>query len=412
MNALTPRPAYLTGGSSNLGATLAAGLTQPMPNRISLKDDRFTLILESGQNHPQIPPSLSLQVIFVGGNPHPSRVYYASDDVYDPDNANAPVCWSDNGVGPSEKVASPVSPTCAMCPNSAWTKITAMGSKVPPCMTRKKVAVLVAGAGDTVFLLDIPPGSLKPFSQYMSKLGGELHASPEEVVTTLTMTNKQLGFETAAWLPESMLPAVAQVVASSAPDDVVGAHDRPHQAMPTHAQQWSDKIPLTPEQAAQWNANPHRRVFAPPVDTIPEQFTDPRFAQVAADQARREAAPMTAEQALAHNEGKPARKPRSDKGQPRKETVVGAGAIPTQTFTPPNSGGPLTFGAPSNGQDGQPADQFARMYPQAPQDERNPPPQGFIQPNPTPQFGMAQPAPAPEDMTDLLTKAFGLRIRK
>lgn len=411
MNALTPRPAYLTGGSSNLGATLAAGLTQPMPNRISLKDDRFTLVLESGQNHPQVAPSLSLQVIFVGGNPHPSRVYYASDDVYDPDNANAPVCWSDNGVGPSEKVASPVSPTCAMCPNSAWTKITAMGSKVPPCMTRKKVAVLVAGAGDTVFLLDIPPGSLKPFSQYMSKLGGELHASPEEVVTTLTMTNKQLGFETAAWLPEGMLAGVAQVVASSAPDDVVGAHDRPHQARiaapqnDPHAQQWGDTIKLTskptPEQAAQWNANPPMRVFEPPVDVIPEQFTDPRFAQVAADQAAREAQPMTSQEAEAHNSGKAPRKPRSDKGQPRTSTGPIA---PQTTFTKPVEPAP--------------ADPFARMYPQAPQDERNPPPQGFIRPdqmdtgNRAAQFGMAQPAPAPSDMSDMLTKAFGLRIGK
>lgn len=401
MNVLAPRPAYLITEQTGLGAKLAAGLTQPMPNRISLKDDRFTLVLESGQNHPQVAPALSLQVIFVGGNPHPSRVYYASDDVYDPDNANAPVCWSDNGVGPSDKVAHPISPTCAMCPNSAWTKITAMGSKVPPCMTRKKVAVLVAGAGDTVFLLDIPPGSLKPFSQYMSKLGGELHASPEEVVTTLTMTNKQLGFETAAWLPESMLAAVAQVVASSAPDDVVGAHDRPLQVLLTAA----------PTSFPTNNPASFPHPSAPqPVDVIPEQFTDPRFAQAAADQARREATvlggdqfaqqPMTSQEAEAHNSGKAPRKPRSDKGQPRKDTVVGPGPIPAQTFAVPEP---------------QPADPFARMFPQASQDERNPPPveHTFIQSSvPSSQFGMAQPAPAPSDMSDMLTKAFGLRIGK
>jgi hypothetical protein len=60
------------------------------------------------------------------------------------------------------------------------------------------------------------------------------------------------------------------------------------------------------------------------------------------------------------------------------------------------------------------------MYPQAPTDERNPPPQEFIHRdlNPAPQlnsaaqFGMAQAGPPPADMSNMLTKAFGLRIGK
>jgi hypothetical protein len=143
-----------------------------------------------------------------------------------------------------------------------------------------------------------------------------------------------------------------------------------------------------------------------PVDVIPEQFTDPRFAAAAADQAAREAKPMTSQEAEAHNSGKPARKPRSDKGVPRKEPQLG---------TPEQAG---------LGQPGVSADPFSRMYPAAPVNERNPPQQGFIQPTQTDQravgampelaakFGMSQAAPAPTDMSDLLTKAFGLRIGK
>jgi hypothetical protein len=385
----------------SLGQKLVGGLIAPRPARISLNDGRFTLILDSGAQHPTIPPILSIQVIFVGGNSHVSKTYMP--DPYEKDSPTPPTCWSDNGVAPSDQVAKPESPTCAVCPHNRWIG-TGPTATPPECSDRKKTAVLVAGAGDTVFLLDIPPASLKPFRKYMAYLGGEVKHDPEHVLTTLTMVDRVLQFSAAGYVPDELKPKIDQIVASPAPDDVVNEHDRPHQAA------LAGPAPNLPgHQHAierQFAAQPLPVAAPEPVDMIPETFTDPRFAAAAADQAAREAKPMTSQEAEAHNSGKPARKPRSDKGVPRKEPQLG---------TPEQAG---------LGQPGVSADPFSRMYPAAPVNERNPPQQGFIQPTQTDQravgampelaakFGMSQAAPAPTDMSDLLTKAFGLRIGK
>lgn len=360
---LAPRPTYLAPtGSVGLGSKLAGGLSAPRPNRISLKDDRFTLIMESGQQHPNVQPALSMQVIFVGGNPHASRVFYDSD-AYDTDNPDAPVCWSDNGVGPSDKSSQPQSPTCGQCPKSVWgsaiSKMT--GAKIPACNTRKKVAVMVAGAGDAVFLLDIPPGSLKSFGGYMSRLGGELHASPEEVITEVTMTSKELAFREVMWLPQEMLPMIAQVVASETPDMVVGAHDRPVQprlAAPAPQAQ------IAPQPSTEMQPDPFKLMYpAGPV----AQFDE------------RSPPPMTSNQAEAfHAPEEPPKAPRKPRAP--KETVVGPGPIPETTFIPPQA---------ANGFVGQ----------------------TVLTSPPAASFGMQMlPAAPPQDMAAMLSKAFGLKI--
>ena len=83
---LGPRPSDVPAADDlALGNKLAGGLQAPRPNRISLKDDRFTLIMESGQVNPQVPPALSINAIIVGSNSHASRVFYDLDS-FDADN--------------------------------------------------------------------------------------------------------------------------------------------------------------------------------------------------------------------------------------------------------------------------------------------------------------------------------------
>lgn len=396
-----PRPTHLPATQTTLGSKLVGGLTQPMPNRISLKDDRFTLILESGQLHPQVPPSLQLQVIMVGGNEHVSRVYYAADDAYDAENPNAPTCWSDNGVGPSDKVPTPVSPTCAQCPNSVWgSKITAMGSKVPACAHRKKIAVLVAGAGGTVFLLDVPPASLKSFGKYMARLGGELHTDPCDVVTTLKMENKTLVFEDSMWLPQDLTAQIHAIVESGEGDRICGSEDRPHQmrlAGPTRAEIARVMGPEVSTVAQE----PIPETFAPQ----PEAFQQPMTSHQAEAFHTPSAQAQVMEQFATGRFDKvmaPQEPPKERKPRAKKETVVGPGPIPAKTFgmnPSPNLNPAASFGG------------------QQTFDERSPPPAGgsFMQgqPQQAPQFGMqAAPAAPPQDMADMLSKAFGLRIGK
>lgn len=396
---LGPRPNYVPSAeASALGTRLAGGLQAPRPNRISLKDDRFTLITESGQVHPTVPPALSIQAIIVGSNSHASRVFYDSDS-FDPDNPDSPVCWSDNGVGPSDKSSTPQSPTCAQCPKSVWgsaiSKMTGKG--IPACQGRKKIALLVAGAGSDPYLLDIPGGSTKAFGLYIAHIGNELHAAPEGIVTTITMVNKELAFTDAMWVPENMMAGVKQIVEGEAVNLVVNEHDRPVQARlaaPTQpqaaqlAQLRTDMVDAQ-QSSTEMQSDPFTRMY--PQGPVAAQYTEqnPPPTQFAA--------PLTSQQAEAVNSGQPApaaRKPRSDKGVSRKgETVVGPGPIPAHTFTPqlnpnPQLNAAASFGGPPNG--------------------------GFIgQENsglvqPSTQFGMVAEPQAPTAALDaMLTKAFG-----
>lgn len=364
---LGPRPNYVPAAeASALGTRLAGGLQAPRPNRISLKDDRFTLITESGQGHPTVPPALSIQAIIVGSNAHASRVFYDSDS-YDPDNPDAPVCWSDNGVGPSDKSATPQSPTCAQCKNAVWgsaiSKMTGKG--IPACQGRKKIALLVAGAGNDPYLLDIPGGSTKAFGLYIAHIGNELHAAPEGIVTTITMVNKELSFTDAMWVPENMMAGVQQIVHGEAVKQVVNEHDRPVQgriAAPkrdqiAHVPDIDDPSLYvdTPKSYAQPSTemppDPFARMYPQGTATFderspphaatggwgpPEGFTPNRDSSAPSQASIAYPAPMTSQEAEAVNSGKAPRRTRSDKGVSRKqETVVGPGPIPPQTFAPP-----------------------------------------------------------------------------
>src|SRR6185437_10452546 len=106
-------------------------------------------------------PTLSLDVVIVSANKNASRQYYDPNKPYDPTNSEGPLCWSDNGIGPSKACQQPQAATCASCPQAVWgsavSKMT--GKPIPACSTRKKLAVLVGGQ-DGMFLLVVPPDSL------------------------------------------------------------------------------------------------------------------------------------------------------------------------------------------------------------------------------------------------------------
>lgn len=346
----------------SLGQKLTGGLSAPRPARVSLNDGKFTLFMDSGAQHPTIPPALQLQVIFVGGNSHVSKVLY--DGNYDADTPNAPKCWSDNGVAPSDQVPSPVSPTCAVCPNNRWVGQGA-GATPPACMDRKKTAVLVAGAGDTVFLLDVPPASLKPFGKYMAYLSREVHEDPENIITKLTMENRVLKFESVGHVPDTLKPQIKKLVEDPATDDVVNEHDRRHQLSLAPP---APKVDFARLEAAVVEPIPTQ--FAPMTSNQAEAFHTPsaqsqvveQFAEVVAEFAEPKA-----------------RKPRGP-NKP-KETVVGPGPIPAATFD--GVQGKTEFVSPS------------------PFNERNPPPQ----------FGMQEKPPAPpSDFNAMIENAFKLPL--
>ena len=198
-NALANRPNYIEQTTTlTLNSALGGGLVGAQPPRISLDNDRFTLFDETGEKHPTVAPSLTLDVVIVGANEHVSRIYY---DDYDRENSAPPVCFSDNGKAPSEQSLQPQHATCFGCPRAAWTKINALGNKVPWCQNRKKIAVLVAGAGETVYLLSVPPKSLTHSLQPYMKSLNDQNVPAQWIVTRLTVEDKVLCFDSVGWVP-------------------------------------------------------------------------------------------------------------------------------------------------------------------------------------------------------------------
>jgi hypothetical protein len=333
------RPAYLQARQhTEVSAKLAAGLGVAQPPRLSLKDDRFTLLMANGDKHPTIAASLTVDVIVVGGNANASKIYYEGD--YDSADAVAPVCWSDNGVAPSERAGTPQSENCATCQWAVWgSKISNMGSKVQACATYKKIAVIVAGAGDTVFLLQIPPNSLKPWRNYIAHLQNLDGTEATEVITRVSMENKTLGFEPVDFLPENLLGYVDKVIGSDEPAIVCGERDRPRQgALPAPVTAETRQISQRPEAREEVSAPAKMAAaiatFGPA--TPARDTPDEGAARIKALEAQ--LAKLSGGQGTVAAEPAPTEPVRRRRAAARpNETVVGAGPVPAGAFLAPGS---------------------------------------------------------------------------
>ncbi len=257
-NALDKRPNYIDNFPS---INFAQGFTSSQPPRISLTGDKFTLMDELGDVSGTVEPALTLDVVIVGANPNISQVFYepkkeGESETFD----KPPVCFSDNGKAPSEQSLDPQHATCSGCPRKAWTRINALGNKVPWCQARKKVAVLVAGAGETVYLLSVPPKSHKDagdgkgmtLQPYQKFLDGQHPPAPVQcVITRLKIVDKMLRFECVGWVPESSMPFIRETVDGDMPANVVNAFDTPILSLPAPAQLTPGKVHEVAKEAVQ-----------------------------------------------------------------------------------------------------------------------------------------------------------------
>lgn len=367
------RPAYLKPVNPALTAKLAAGLGSNQPPTISRKANRFTLIGANGEPHKAIPPSLTLDVVIVGGNANASKMFFEGD--YVEGEATAPTCFSDNGVAPSTSAAKPQSETCANCPQNVWgSKISNMGSKIQACSTLKKVAVIVGGDQTaTVWLLTVPPASLKPWRGYMAHLGGQ-GIDPSEIVTRIGFGDQMglLTFDPVDFIPENWVEPIARIVASDEPDVVSGMKDQPRiGALP--ASQERAQISARPEDRREQVEAPAHTTFAGSApaqqERVVPQDRTPTLEELQAEIARLKA--------------QPAPEPLKRTRKPKEETVVGPGPIPPTTFASPAQPAPQSNGFIGGG---APAAQGFGVTMQAP--------------------------PASSAIEDMLSKAFQLPVRK
>jgi hypothetical protein len=162
-------PDFVNPADNSLAEAAIGGIGggQAFP-RISIKGSRWRIV-EDGVSTPL--PSLDINAVVVGANPHVSRMYFSG--AYDEDEARAPDCWSDDGVRPDPAVSTPQCSLCARCPNSVWgSKISPAGKKTLACGNMKRISVVSSDAiGGTVYELIIPGSSTKNFQKYIKNLG-------------------------------------------------------------------------------------------------------------------------------------------------------------------------------------------------------------------------------------------------
>ena len=119
-----------------------------------------------------------------------SNLFY--DGQFDRNNPQPPGCFA-LGPEPSELVPSPNSPNrqsdnCALCPNNQF----GSAGKGKACKNTRLLAVMpVAMDGETppVWIMSIPPTSLKSFDGYVKTLSVKHKTVPIGVVTKISLDN-------------------------------------------------------------------------------------------------------------------------------------------------------------------------------------------------------------------------------
>lgn len=388
----------------SLATSAAANLGRPMPPRLSIDSNRFTLIDSAGNERPH--NLLTLDIVIIDLNDHTSKMYFGRE--YNPSDTEPPLCWSDNGEAPSSQALAPQSPKCMTCPHnaigSAISKFS--GAKIKACVDMKKLAFYIPGE-QGIYLMTVKPGSFKNWTAYVNMLAGQKSNNHPggvelyEVITQLAFESQGvLKFTPVGW--SNLQEAEAQYGRGVTPE-IVGANDVPYQA----------QIAAPAAQAAL----PH-----PAVQPQAQQVQQP--APFAAQPAAPSTIPSTpgVSTAAPISQGSTAA-PEGHKRKRRTKAEIEADAqraSQPQTIIPPSQPAPM-FTNP------QPAPAPAHVPPAQPSVPANPP-QGqaadpldipdFLKRTPAPaaapaapnggQFGLAQPAAPSADLQAAIDKAFAL----
>lgn len=224
-------PAHIAQMTSTLSDAVGGGLTTGAPPRISTKAGRFRLVEDGAE---EVLDTLSLNVVLVGANPNVSKTYYERD--YNEDNAEAPDCFSNNGVTPDASVAHPQAKRCVDCPQNVWgSKISKQtGKDIKACADRKLLAVVpVQDITGTIYQLSLAPTSLRNLAAYNNELKRRKVAI-EGVATKVSFdpnaSHPLLQFSFSRFLDASEAAQVGETLANPRVHEVVNVTEAPADA--------------------------------------------------------------------------------------------------------------------------------------------------------------------------------------
>ena len=227
------------------------------PAHISIKGNRFTLVSAQGDETPW--QQLYLDVVIAGSNPLSLRVFYDPSKPYNPNASpedQAPLCSSDDGVGPREGVLQPQAATCVQCPRNAWGS-DPRGGKGKACNEYKRLAVAVVGDPNPLaaYMFGISGGShknLRDYAKYVADLPAQGGMKPElETVITRVEFESQgvLKFTAIGWVDNETNARLDKLAETGLLDQVVGL---------------GTSAPALPAPAQQAIAREQERRFNPP----------------------------------------------------------------------------------------------------------------------------------------------------
>jgi hypothetical protein len=251
-----------------VGAAIG-GLNAGSPPHISIAGNRFTLVDDAGNQKPI--QTLYLDVCVIDANASVSKIYFDPRTPFEPggDNSNPPICWSDNGIGASAQASQPQNTSCQICPHNAWGSATskATGKPVKACNDAKKVAVAIPGI-EMVFLLRIPPASLKNWGKYCQTLGGHGVDLPDAVTRLEFESQGVLKFTPMGYVDAPTAEFSDKVMEAKGTDQIIGRNDRPWGG-PGEA----NKVAYAQQQAlpAAAPAAPPAQPMTPPPQPFPQQ---------------------------------------------------------------------------------------------------------------------------------------------
>lgn len=224
-------PAHLANRQRrDLATSAMGGINAGSGPHISIKDNRFTLVDAAG-NEKQM-QTLYLDVCIIDANPTVSKIFYDPNKKYDPSGADnsAPICFSDNGVGASAQAAQPQNTNCQLCPWNAWGSATSQmtGKQTKACNDGKKLAVLVPNQGvdGMVFLLRVPPATLKNLAKYTQSVGGHGVDLPDVATRIEFESQGVLKFTPTGYVDELTAQATEKIWANKGTEQMVGKLDR------------------------------------------------------------------------------------------------------------------------------------------------------------------------------------------
>lgn len=261
--------------------------------RIKLSGKQFTLVNSNGEETPVRPAdmfqapngNLYLLIIVLRVKREVQKSWYASK--YNPnEEGRTPDCFSNDGVTPDPLAPSKQCETCANCQYNAYGSGKDQNGNPTngkACSDNKIAAVFVPKVG--VHKFKVPPASIKNLGAYvreLNKRGISIGNVKTLVGFDLKATFPVLTFEFGGFVPEPLLPQLAEMAQSSDAEEIANDRITPSAGSlpapktqeapktypaPAPAQQEADDLGLGV--AAEPQAKPEPKQEAAPVDLGP-----------------------------------------------------------------------------------------------------------------------------------------------